>query len=102
VLTRLARKIVETSSERYGSQPGQQAEDDRQLMETSKHGWPASRHGSHFIPPSCDWDWGLDSSNQGSPCAKNPLAGLTALFLLSVIYRTWEQTLALIELSDQP
>jgi len=35
------------------------------------------------------------------PWAPFAIAGSTTLFLLSGIYRTWGQTLALIELSDQ-
>ena len=37
----------------------------------------------------------------GEPGAPFAIAGSTTLFLLSGIYRTWGQTLALIELSDQ-
>ena len=37
----------------------------------------------------------------GDRLAPFAIAGSTALFLLSGIYRTWGQTLALIELSDQ-
>jgi len=36
------------------------------------------------------------------PLATFAIAGSTTLFLFSGIYRTWGQTLALIELSDQP
>jgi hypothetical protein len=38
----------------------------------------------------------------GELLAPFAIAGSTTLFLLSGIYRTWGQTLALIELSDQP
>lgn len=37
-----------------------------------------------------------------APLAPFAIAGSTTLFLFSGIYRTWGQTLALIELSDQP
>jgi len=37
----------------------------------------------------------------GDRLAPFAIAGSTTLFLLSDIYRTWGQTLALIELSDQ-
>jgi hypothetical protein len=37
----------------------------------------------------------------GDRLAPFAIAGSTTLFLLSGIYRTWGQTLALIELSDQ-
>ena len=58
-------------------------------------------HNLTPILASITWIGGGAALITGEPGAPFAIAGSTTLFLLSGIYRTWGQTLALIELSDQ-
>ena len=105
------------------TQPGQRTEDDRQLMETvearsaSIKSCQSVRRTLHLRAIQSTMDRMIHNLTPilasvvligggvalitGEPGAPFAIAGSTTLFLLSGIYRTWGQTLALIELSDQ-